>query len=166
MAIQSGCHSQRNSSAERQSVTEPELSRDFTVAVFVVHNDKVLLHFHEKLNRWLPPGGHIEENELPDEAAVREVLEETGVACELFRGSTLSFTDPELPLQLVTPVGIQLEQIGHRHQHIDLIYFATGAPATPRHLVGWFGLDELGPLHLTEELVVRCRLAIEAIGAK
>jgi 8-oxo-dGTP pyrophosphatase MutT (NUDIX family) len=22
---------------------------------------------------WLPPGGHIEEGELPDEAAVREV---------------------------------------------------------------------------------------------
>lgn len=141
------------------------LTRDFTVAVFVVHNNTVLLHFHEKLNRWLPPGGHIEPNELPDEAAVREVLEETGVACELLRGSTLAFANRALPLQLVTPAGIQLEQIGPHHQHIDLIYYATGRPAAPRHQVGWFGLDELEPLELTEEITVRCELAIDAVNA-
>ena len=45
-----------------------ELTREFTVAVFVVHDDRVLLHFHRKLSLWLPPGGHIEPNELPDEA--------------------------------------------------------------------------------------------------
>lgn len=143
-------------------MSSPHLTRDFTVAVFVVHDDKVLLHFHEKLNRWLPPGGHIEPNELPDEAAVREVFEETGVTCRLLRGTTLEFADPSLPLQLVTPAGIQLEQIGPDHQHIDLIYFATGEPAEERDKVGWFALDELGPLDLTEEITVRCRLAIQS----
>ena len=54
-------------------------TRDFTVAVFVVWQGCVLLHPHRKLGLWLPPGGHIEANELPDEAAVREVLEESGV---------------------------------------------------------------------------------------
>jgi 8-oxo-dGTP pyrophosphatase MutT (NUDIX family) len=34
---------------------------------------------HKKLGKWLPPGGHIEPNELPDDAACREVLEETGL---------------------------------------------------------------------------------------
>lgn len=144
-------------------MSESQLTRDFTVAVFVVHDDRVLLHFHKKLNRWLPPGGHIEPNELPDEAAVREVLEETGVACELLHGSTLTFGDPTLPQQLKTPAGIQLEQIGPNHQHIDLIYYATGAPAAERHQVGWFALNELGPLDLTEEITVRCALAIEAV---
>ncbi len=138
------------------------MTRDFTVAVFVVHGDKVLLHFHEKLNRWLPPGGHIEPNELPDEAAVREVMEETGVSCTLLRGSAPTFTDPALPLQLATPAGIQLEQIGPNHQHIDLIYYASGTPAAERPLVGWFGMGELEPLALTEEITVRCRLAIDA----
>ena len=57
--------------------------RHFTVAVFVVWESKVLLHLHKKLGMWLPPGGHIEEDELPDEAAVREVLEETGLRVEL-----------------------------------------------------------------------------------
>ncbi len=147
-------------------MSQPPQSRDFTVAVFVVHDNRVLLHFHEKLNRWLPPGGHIEPNELPDEAAVREVMEETGVACELLRGATLAFDDPSLPLQLVTPAGIQLEQIGPGHQHIDLIYYATGSPAEARHQVGWFGLSELEALELTEEITIRCEIAIETVRSQ
>lgn len=146
-------------------MSESALTRDFTVAVFVVHEDRVLLHFHQKLDRWLPPGGHVEPNELPDEAAVREVLEETGVACILTGGTRMQYDDPALPVQLVTPAGIQLEQIGPGHQHIDLIYFATGAPAEPMPKVGWFALDALEPLGLTEEVLTWCRLAVEsAVG--
>lgn len=143
-------------------MTGPLLTRDFTVAVFVVHEGRVLLHFHKKLNRWLPPGGHIEPNELPDEAAVREVLEETGVRCTLTGGTRMQYDDPSLPKQLVTPAGIQLEQIGPEHQHIDLIYFATGSPAEPREQVGWFALNELEPLALTDEVLTWCQLAVES----
>src|SRR4028119_1540524 len=57
--------------------------RHFAVAVFVVQDGKVLLHWHRKLGMWLPPGGHIEPDELPDEAAARAGLEETGVEVEL-----------------------------------------------------------------------------------
>lgn len=142
-------------------MSEAGPTRDFTVAVFVVHDEKVLLHFHRKLDRWLPPGGHVEKNELPDDAAVREVLEETGVSCTLLGGSTLTFTDPSLPRQLVTPLGIQLEQIGPDHQHIDLIYAASGLPAEPREQVGWFALGDLAPLALTEEVLAWCSLALE-----
>ena len=46
---------------------------------------KVLLHLHRKLGMWLPPGGHIERDEIPDDAAVREVFEETGLNVELVR---------------------------------------------------------------------------------
>jgi 8-oxo-dGTP pyrophosphatase MutT (NUDIX family) len=145
-------------------VSDPDLTRDFTVAVFVVHDGKVLLHFHKKLNRWLPPGGHIEPNELPDEAAVREVLEESGVACTLLGDPRMRYDDPSLPRQLATPAGIQLEQIAPDHQHIDLVYFAFGAPSVARPQVGWFGLDELEPLALTEEVVTWCRLAIETVA--
>jgi len=48
----------------------PPFTRDFAVAVFVVTGGRVLLHWHATLDRWLPPGGHIEPNELPDEAAL------------------------------------------------------------------------------------------------
>ena len=40
----------------------------------------MLLIHHKGLGKWLPPGGHIEENEVPHEAAIREVYEETGIS--------------------------------------------------------------------------------------
>jgi len=58
-------------------------TRDWCATAFVVWEGRILLHHHAKLQRWLPPGGHVELDELPDDAAVREVLEETGVHVEL-----------------------------------------------------------------------------------
>jgi 8-oxo-dGTP pyrophosphatase MutT (NUDIX family) len=139
-------------------------SRDFTVAVFVVHDDRVLLHYHQKLARWLPPGGHIEPGELPDEAALREVLEETGVVAALTREIGLGPTGTCLPRQLCRPAGIQLEDISPGHQHIDLIYFTRGEPADPRPEVGWFGPYEWAELGLTEEVVAWCEAAIRAVS--
>ena len=104
-----------------------KIGRHFTVAVFVVWEGKVLLHLHRKLGIWLPPGGHIERNELPDDAAVREVLEETGVKAELVGERR---EDVEDPIQLHRPAGVQLENIGPGHQHIDLIYFARPRGST------------------------------------
>jgi 8-oxo-dGTP pyrophosphatase MutT (NUDIX family) len=125
--------------------------REFTVAVFVVDGDRVLLHYHAKLGRWLPPGGHIEPNELPDEAAVREVAEETGLEVELVGERALPLATP---VQLVRPAGIQLENIGHDHEHIDLVYFAVprvaGQAPHGTHAqasrAGWYRLDELAAL--------------------
>src|SRR4051794_16835896 len=141
-------------------------SRDFTVAVFVVLDERVLLHFHRKLNRWLPPGGHIEANELPDEAAVREVFEETGVIAALCPEGGLDLSAPQLPLQLCRPAGIQLEDIAPDHQHIDLIYFAIGEPADAREEVGWYGPSEWPSLHLTEEVVAWCESAIRTVSVR
>ncbi len=41
------------------------------------------LIFHRKLKKWLPPGGHIDPNEMPSETAIREAFEETGLEIEL-----------------------------------------------------------------------------------
>lgn len=50
-----------------------------TASGYLIHDDKILLIKHKKLKAWLPPGGHIEEGELPHEAAEREFWEETGI---------------------------------------------------------------------------------------
>jgi 8-oxo-dGTP pyrophosphatase MutT (NUDIX family) len=54
----------------------------FTASAFVLSPDRssLLMIFHSKLHRWLQPGGHIEPSD-PDviQAAMREILEETGV---------------------------------------------------------------------------------------
>ena len=54
-----------------------------TCTGIVVHPDRqsFLLIHHKRLDRWLAPGGHVEEeDESPRAAAAREVWEETGVA--------------------------------------------------------------------------------------
>ena len=56
------------------------MNRHFCASVFVVDpkTKKMLLVFHKKFHKWVQPGGHIEDNEVPEEAAIREVYEETG----------------------------------------------------------------------------------------
>ncbi|MDF2628059.1 MAG: mutT/nudix family protein [Symbiobacteriaceae bacterium] len=148
-----------------------EVTRDFTVATFVLHDGKVLLLWHRKLSMWLPPGGHIDPNELPDEAAVREVKEETGLDVELL--SQPSMPQMPGPLQLARPEGIQLEDISPGHQHIDLVYFARPVdPAAVRPVandevdrVGWYARGDLGRIDLTEEVRAWVERALARVGA-
>lgn len=145
------------------------LTRDFTVAVFVVHKGHVLLHPHKKLGMWLPPGGHIDAPELPDEAAVREVLEEAGIAVELVGEQGLSTNDPNMPEQLVRPEGIQLEDIGPDHQHIDLIYFARVADPPTHDMpsvlepMQWLRDQDLASGLITAEVIAWARRALIAL---
>jgi 8-oxo-dGTP pyrophosphatase MutT (NUDIX family) len=144
-----------------------QVTRDFAVAAFVVHDGRVLLHWHAKLERWLPPGGHIEPNELPDEAVIREVWEETGVAAVLLDAPEAdpNLPQPGVPRPLARPAGIVLTAISPGHQHIDLVYFATGEPVAPREGVDWFGPDELPALGLTAEITDWCAAVLAAVPA-
>ena len=100
-----------------------EITKHFTATTFIVNNEKVLLHLHKKLGIWLPIGGHIDRDELPEDAAVREAQEEAGLAVKLYNpGKKTDMDDVE---QLVRPMHILLEDINQFHQHIDLIYYAT-----------------------------------------
>lgn len=141
--------------------------RHFTVAVFVVWRGSVLLHRHRKLRLWLPPGGHVEPGELPDEAAVREVLEETGVEVGLTGERRADVKDPR---QLHRPAGVQLEHIGPDHEHIDLIYFAapvgaTGIrPESEEDLTGWYSPGEWEGLPLNAEVRGWCERAISELS--
>jgi 8-oxo-dGTP pyrophosphatase MutT (NUDIX family) len=142
--------------------------REFAVAVFVVRDGKVLLLLHPKLGRWLPPGGHVEPNELPDDAAVREVEEETGVCIRLVGGRGVPV---DLPRQLVVPAGVQVEPIRPGVEHIDLVYFAV--PLEGAHVVNpdcasavradWYGPADLDRLGVDEEIRLWCERALTEI---
>jgi ADP-ribose pyrophosphatase YjhB (NUDIX family) len=127
------------------------------VATFVVHQGRVLLLFHPKLGLWLPPGGHVEPGELPDEAAVREVLEETGVRCRLVGEHGVQV---EYPRQLIRPYGIQVERIRPGVEHIDLVYFAVAEDEgwaisnelAVRDRAGWYAPAELAALGANDEI--------------
>lgn len=142
-------------------------TRDFTATTFVVWRGRVLLHWHKKSQAWFPCGGHIEKDELPDEAAVREVLEESGVEVQLVGERTLNVSSPR---QLVRPRGIQLETISEGHEHIDLIYFARpverydGTLLETDPSLGWYAPADLEKLELTEEIVQWTTLALNELA--
>lgn len=93
-----------------------------TASCFIVDGDgRLLLHHHRRLNRWLQMGGHVESDELPHVAALREGTEESGL--------------PDLTL---TPAaifdldihGIPAGKGEPDHDHYDVRYVArTAKPA-------------------------------------
>lgn len=143
------------------------MTRDLAVATFVVWRGSVLLLLHRKLGKWLPPGGHVEANELPDEAAVREVFEETGVRVELVGERGLPIDEPR---QLVLPRGIQVERIAPNHEHIDMVYFARPigttdlSPNAESLELGWYGGEELERLPLTDEIRLWVTKALKTLA--
>ena len=80
--------------------------------------DVVLLHLHRRLGRWLQPGGHVESAERPEDAAVRETIEETAVAVRHPRSGPVIVHLDEHP----GPDG---------HLHLDLRYLLVADADAP-----------------------------------
>lgn len=60
------------------------MKKHFTATAFVIDSHRrALLLWHKRLKRWMPPGGHIDPNETPEDAAARECKEETGLDVEI-----------------------------------------------------------------------------------
>ena len=99
---------------------------DFTVSAFIIHNNKLLLLHHKKLNTWLQPGGHVELDEDPEQALWREIEEETGLKrvnlkiIELSPNRPYATNAKNLPL----PFDFNVHAFGNDpvHKHIDLGY--------------------------------------------
>lgn len=86
-----------------------------TGLVLAPEGERVLLVHHNRLDRWLLPGGHVEpEDSTAAEAARREVIEETGV-------SLAAGGDP--PLIGIDVHGIPPKRAEPYHLHHDLIFF-------------------------------------------
>lgn len=118
-------------------------TRHFTATGFVVNSGSVLLHWHRKVKAWLPPGGHIEDNEDPVQAVLREVWEESGVTAEVVpTGHPITL---DYPTQVHAPFTIMVEDIDDPvqgfHQHIDMIYFCKPVDIPETLNDGWLWIE-------------------------
>lgn len=105
-----------------------------TASAIVTDGARVVLHRHKRLGRWLQPGGHVDADERPTDAARRETAEETGLRARHPAGGP-------------TLLHVDVHEGGRGHLHLDLRYLlradadATFAPAAGESpAVAWFDL--------------------------
>jgi 8-oxo-dGTP pyrophosphatase MutT (NUDIX family) len=109
--------------------------RHVTASAIVMGERGVVMHLHKRLGLWLQPGGHVDTDESPDDAAVRESQEELGMMVR----------HPSKGPQLVH-VDVHPGPRGHRHY--DVRYLLLAGDEDPSPPVGespharWFSFDE------------------------
>jgi ADP-ribose pyrophosphatase YjhB (NUDIX family) len=116
-------------------------------SVTVVARDehgRVLLVRHADANQWVAPGGSIEPGERPEDAALREMREETGLEVEL-RGLLGVYGGPEFEVRY---------RNGDRVAYVMVVYDARVVGGRPRPdgletlELRWVDVDELASLDL------------------
>ncbi|HEY9868720.1 MAG TPA: NUDIX domain-containing protein [Candidatus Obscuribacterales bacterium] len=169
-----------------------KIPQHFTASAVVIDNDHVLLVHHRRIGAWLPPGGHIDDFEMPHEAAVREVFEETGVKVEVL-SEALPGTGDADAFFLQQPLclhGVRAQEGGQDVYHLDIVYLckpvttgnrpAIAKPGPGPGLPGivdcrevkearWVRLSDLGALPLARNVVEALDLArrkLESINAQ
>ena len=129
--------------------------KEATATVFVYRPGRggwlLGLVLHPRFGEWLTPGGHVEDDESPAEAAVRETAEELGCGVRLLPG-------PSLPLPAGYPhphtappwwiVEMEASPDNHTsgpHLHLDHVFVGlhTGDAREPETPVRWMSQQEL-----------------------
>ncbi len=142
---------------------------DFTVETFVVYKDKVLLRMHDKFKMWLSVGGHIELDEDPNQAAVREVKEEVGLDITLYKSNQIFDHTNEEDRQLIPPMGLSRHFVNPTHEHICFVYFATAPsdnviPEKPTDVWKWVMKEELDTMGLKPDIIFYAKEALKRLS--
>ena len=143
----------------------------YFTATGMVFNEinEILLVKHKRFGVWLPPGGLLEENEAPHEAALREILEETGIEAAIIpmEQGTSAPHCKELPRPFAVNA-VAIKGDGDYALH-DTIYLcrAVGGELSARldevDDAGWFSYDEFMRLETFENIAVIVKKAVEYV---
>ena len=109
----------------------------------IIHNDKneILLHLRDNKptilypNRWVLPGGYIEEGETPEQCIIREMIEELGV----------ELTEVSLFLAAQRSYGFEYTFWVRANFRIEAVKLTEG------QAIKWFTRDEIAHMELGYE---------------
>lgn len=145
-------HNYRDSGArvlELLATAENPMSRQrlqghITCSGFVVNQafDKAVLVHHNKLQRWLQPGGHMDPGEYPGQAAAREVLEETGLGdIMIWPPGLIDIDIHEIPQNEVR------QEPAHLHYDLRYLFVANTEDLSPEFSevsnAVWLSMDKI-----------------------
>ena len=131
-----------------------------TASGIVIRDASLLMILHPFLLKWLQPGGHVEYGETPLQAAMREVLEETGLygAPHPWHEHHLMPFDIDVHGIPANPAKAELA-----HWHYDFRYVLCDVKVSSQmpesdHEVAWRLLEEVDEPNLRRLIdKVRCR---------
>src|SRR5215813_11575034 len=119
---------------------------------------------HPRFGRMMIPGGHVEPEESPAEAAVREVAEETGLAVALVSPPAAPVPPGYRARRVAPPWWIAEYQVppdnhlGVAHVHVDHLYVALAdgtapgqVPGAAAHPFGWYAAGDLAGLDMFDD---------------
>ena len=123
---------------------------------------RVLLMFHTKLERWLQPGGHADDDGDLARVALREAIEETGIQDLLISEPPIDFD-----IHLVEPP----DEDPHKHYDVRYLVLASaGSKIIGNHEsqdLRWFKFGELDSLGIDSglaRLIKRGLNRLETLG--
>lgn len=125
----------------------------YTASAFVLSKEnKVLLIWHKKFNKYVQPGGHILESELPHEAAIRKVLEETGIIIDI-------------PIKAPFAKEDYYNNVGHQvdYQYIGYAINEDIHNNDESYKAGWYSIDEIETIPVVDDLKDKLKYVFETI---
>jgi 8-oxo-dGTP diphosphatase len=141
------------------------MKTDLTVGGYIFCKDKVLLIHHRKLDLWLPVGGHIEENETPDQALLREIKEEVGIDVEILNQSDIPI-EGNTKCNLATPFYVNVHPVKD-HDHCCFFYVCKAINPEKLQInnelknFDWFTREDLNKKHVPVDVKNQCIKAFE-----
>jgi 8-oxo-dGTP pyrophosphatase MutT (NUDIX family) len=140
----------------------------YFAAGYLIKDDKVFLAHHKKFDKWTPPGGHIEDNETPDQALVREWREELGLDINVLPAHESAFEGDANATPIPMPFHIDLEREGFDVPHIGYFFYVKlknndqtiNILKNEIHNVGWFSKSDLSGLNTFDQVRALAEYAI------
>lgn len=145
---------------------------DVTAEALVVFRRKVLLRKHDKYKLWLTVDGHIELDEDPNQAILREVKEEVGLDIELV-DIRLYYEESTDYRELVPPRFLNRHRINSTHEHVTLTFLARAQTDRFRNdsdeasdEIRWFTREDLADpqFDLIDRVRAYAQIALDEVG--